>query len=630
MRSMTLATAILVASGIAVPVASSSKGRSNAPERITANDNRTPAGSLRNGALTIRLDVRQAEWHPDGESDVGVQVRTFGEVGKPLRIPGPMIRVVEGTEIRATIHNPIADAPLIIHGLHARGDATLPDTMHIPAGGTREIRFVAGVPGTYYYWGTTKDVPQLNARDPLDTQLSGALIIDPRGSPATARDRVFVIGLWSATPVPGQLPANALSRLVINGKAWPNTERLEYTAGDSIRWRVINASSLVHPMHLHGFYFRVTSRGNEKTDSVFPASAPPRMAVTERVAQYQTMSMAWVPVRPGNWLFHCHDNVHVDRNVPLPGAPPKGPGHHVADHAREMMGGLVMGVHVRPQGTFRVTSEPVAVRRLRLIARVDTGGTATEPSYGFALEERDRPASRVPLLPGPTIVLKRGEPVSITVVNELPEATAIHWHGMELQSYFDGVADFAGQTGRVAKAIAPRDSFEARFTPPRAGTFMYHTHMDEVRQQKAGLSGAMIVVEPTATRDPATDLVFLITTPRLDANSAVVYLNGSATPPPIEMQSGMRYRIRVLNLHTFRPSMRFEVRKDSALVTWRALAKDGADLPPALATERRASQQLGNGETYDFELVPAAPGDLRIDVSSAVGILLASVPVRVR
>ena len=228
------------------------------------------------------------------------------------------------------------------------------------------------------------------------------------------------------------------------------------------------------------------------------------------------------------------------------------------------------------------------------------------------------------------MVLERGKPVSITVVNELPEATAIHWHGIELESYFDGVADFAGRPGRVAPAIAPRDSFEVRFTPPRAGTFMYHTHMDEVRQQKAGLSGALLVVEPNTAYDPATDLVFLITTPRLDVNASVVYLNGSMTPAPIEMKSGMRYRLRILNLHTFRPSMRFEVRRDSALVTWRALAKDGADLPAALATERRATQQLGNGETYDFELVPAAPGDLRIDIRTQAGVLLLSVPVRVR
>jgi hypothetical protein len=70
--------------------------------------------------------------------------------------------------------------------------------------------------------------------------------------------------------------------------------------------------------------------------------------------------------------------------------------------------------------------------------------------------------------------------------------------------------------------------------------------------------------------------------------------------------------------------------RDSTLVTWRALAKDGMDVPVQRATMRPASQQMGNGETYDFELVPATAGDLRFTVSSAAGALLATVPIRVR
>ena len=633
MRPTTAAAAILFTMGTGgdepahfIPPAAA------AAERIVANDNRAPAGTLRGGVLTIRLEARAGEWHPDGDADVGVQVRAFGEESKPLRIPAPLIRVPEGTEIRASVRNTFSDAPLILHGLHTRRGEPWPepDTIHIPAGGAREIRFVAGVPGTYYYWATTTDVPLLAGRRAMDSQLSGAIVIDPRGVQSANRDRVFVIGFWGE-PTNAPLDPSRLSRLVINGKAWPNTEPLEYTAGDSVRWRVINASALVHPMHLHGFYYQVMSRGGERVDSTFAPGSPPQLAVTERMGGFRTISLAWIPVRPGNWLFHCHDNVHIDRNVALPGAPTPPTGHaHVRNHAREMMGGLVMGVHVRPKGRPMATTEPAGARRLRLIARVDSGGTASEPAYGFALEERPRSGAPAPLLPGPTIVLTRGAPVAITVVNELPEATAIHWHGIELESYFDGVADYAGAPGRIAPAIAPRDSFEVRFTPPRAGTFMYHTHVDEVRQQKAGLSGALIVVEPGTTRDPATDLIFLITTPRLRENANVVYLNGSATPPALAMRAGTRYRMRLLNLHTFRPSMRFEVTRDSTLVMWRAVAKDGADLPSPLATERRASQQLGNGETYDFEMTPSAPGDLRIDVRTGVGVLLVSVPIHVR
>ena len=45
---------------------------------------------------------------------------------------------------------------------------------------------------------------------------------------------------------------------------------------------------------------------------------------------------------------------------------------------------------------------------------------------------------------------------------------------------------FSGAAGHLAPVIAPGDSFEVRFTPPRAGTFIYHTHVDEERQEPAG------------------------------------------------------------------------------------------------------------------------------------------------
>ena len=44
--------------------------------------------------------------------------------------------------------------------------------------------------------------------------------------------------------------------------------------------------------------------------------------------------------------------------------------------------------------------------------------------------------------------------------------------------------------------IAPGDSFTAEFTPPRPGTFIYHSHAHELVQIQGGLYGALIVVEP--------------------------------------------------------------------------------------------------------------------------------------
>jgi FtsP/CotA-like multicopper oxidase with cupredoxin domain len=466
----------------------------------------------------------------------------------------------------------------------------------------------------------------------LDDELSGAFVVDPRGTAGQARDRVFVIALWETRVSGGAPTRDDVLRFSINGRAWPNTERLAYAIGDTIRFRMVNTSSAVHPMHLHGFYFNVDSRGNGTRDTTF-SSRSPRRVVTERLGGGRTYTMTWIPERPGNWMFHCHDNIHVLRNRPFDGSRlPAEHEMHVKNHALEMMGGLVMGIEVRDRGVTLAASEPTPKRRLRLVAGIDTSsrGTVEEPAYGYVLQEgrRTMPATG-PLLPGPTILLKRGEPVSITVVNQLPEATAVHWHGIELDSYYDGVADFAGHPGRIAPAIAPRDSFVARFTPPRSGTFMYHPHADERRQQDAGLSGAIVVVDSIESFDPVHDLVMLISAPRTQAEAPTVYLNGTNKPTPLELRAGERYRMRLVNIHTYRPSMIVRVLQDTVPVSWRAVAKDGMDLPADQATSRPAIQQFGNGETYDFELTPSS-GDLLLTVRAAGGALLVTLPIHVR
>ena len=131
--------------------------------------------------------------------------------------------------------------------------------------------------------------------------------------------------------------------------------------------------------------------------------------------------------------------------------------------------------------------------------RENGGSSPAAPFYGFTLQHGDAvpPLDSGPRI-GPALELVRGEPVRITVVNTLSQPTAVHWHGIELESYFDGVAGYSGAGTRLSPLIAPRDSFEVRMTPPRAGTFIYHTHVDEETQQVAGLAGPLLVLEPGA------------------------------------------------------------------------------------------------------------------------------------
>jgi hypothetical protein len=67
--------------------------------------------------------------------------------------------------------------------------------------------------------------------------------------------------------------------------------------------------------------------------------------------------------------------------------------------------------------------------------------------------------------------------------------------------------------------------------------------------------------------------------------------------------------------------------KDTMIVNWRPLAKDGFDLPSAMQSPRPARQMISMGETYDFEYTPERIGTLRLEVRTRQ--LLVRVPIRV-
>jgi FtsP/CotA-like multicopper oxidase with cupredoxin domain len=97
---------------------------------------------------------------------------------------------------------------------------------------------------------------------------------------------------------------------------------------------------------------------------------------------------------------------------------------------------------------------------------------------------------------GPPLVLTQNQPTEIEVVNHLKESTSIHWHGMELESYYDGVPGFGGIGERKAPAVGAGESFGARMTPPRAGSFIYHTHWHDDYQLTGGITGPLVVLPP--------------------------------------------------------------------------------------------------------------------------------------
>jgi FtsP/CotA-like multicopper oxidase with cupredoxin domain len=575
-----------------------SVGPAPSADRIAANDNRRAAGTLGGDTLALALELRSGRWYPDADDGPSVTVQALGEAGGPLQIPSPLIRVSEGTVLRITLRNTLTDSTLIVHGLHSR-PAAGDDTVQVAPGTTRVLRFPAGRPGTYHYWGTTTGRRAVDDRLDDDSQIGGAFIVDPRGSPSP--DRIFVISNWfrdgDSTVTPRREPQDIM---VINGKAWPHTETLNPTLGDSVRWRWINSSANSHPMHLHGFYFTIESRGDGRRDTAYaPAMRP--LAVTELMLPGGTMSMRWAPTRPGNWIFHCHFAFHVSPFVSLAGtAEAMADSAGLTGHAHAMAG-LVMGIHVAPAPGATMAAGPADARRIRLLVQTRPHRFGNAPGYGFVIQQGETAPPRDSIaIPGPTLALERGRPVRVTVVNNLTEPTGVHWHGIELESRADGVPGWSGLGSSVMQPIAPGDSFVAEFTPPRAGTFMYHAHANELLQLTAGLYAPLIVTQPGTPMDP-NDRIVLVSLNGPSGGTSGGLVNGSATPPPIELTGGTRHRLRLINIDADERIL-FTLARDTTPLTWRALAKDGAELPPAQATRRAARLLTGPGETADFEV----------------------------
>lgn len=591
------------------------------------NEHREIAGVMRDGEYALALELRRTTWRPNAPSGLAVDVPAFAEAGRAASIPGPLIRVSAGTRLRISIRNDLAQRA-VVHGLHDHEGAR--DSVVLAPGESREVAFVARRAGTFAYFARTTATPGLFGRRD-DSQLMAAFVVDPGGTDpraANGRERVMVITAWDDTARNPASPYGPRQVFAINGRSWPFTERLAYAEGDSIRWRVLNLSQHSHPMHLHGAYFSVRSRGTPFADTTLGDGS--RTVVTEYLTAGTTIGVAWKAARPGNWLFHCHTINHIDEALRLGDAAARGT--H-ADHSTvaDVMAGLVMAISVRP--TPATAARAAAPRRrLRLVVteRAATGGRA--PSLAYVLQRDGREPARDSLeLPGSTLELRQGEPTAITVVNRGSQPTAVHWHGMELESLFDGVAGWSGAGARVAPIIAPGDSFVARMTPPRAGTFIYHTHAGELAQLTAGLYGAMIVRPRDGRADPG-ERVIVLADSTLDAivgSTPPSMINGRREPAPIELVAGATHRLRLISIGAV---TRKQVRllDGATVLRWTPVAKDGAEYSPARRVESAADQILAAGETMDMLVTPAAAGNLVLEVTSAYGLpIVTRVPVRV-
>jgi FtsP/CotA-like multicopper oxidase with cupredoxin domain len=86
----------------------------------------------------------------------------------------------------------------------------------------------------------------------------------------------------------------------IDGQRYPDADPLEVREGEHVHVQMTNHSMMLHPMHLHGHFFRV---GNALKDTVL---VEPHMG---------RASFNFVADNPGDWFFHCHNLYHLEAGM---------------------------------------------------------------------------------------------------------------------------------------------------------------------------------------------------------------------------------------------------------------------------------------------------------------------------
>src|SRR5688572_2132271 len=220
-------------------------------------------------------------------------------------------------------------------------------------------------------------------------------------------------------------------------------------------------------------------------------------------------------------------------------------------------------------------------------------------------------------MPGPTIEAVEGDRVRIYVTNRLPEPTTVHWHGIILPSGMDGVS------GLSQPPIPVGETFVYEFTLRQHGTFMYHSHFDEMVQIGLGMMG-MFIIHPRAEevrreRRVDRDFCIMLHEWKIEPGAArpdpmemtdfnLLTMNSRAFPgtAPLVARLGQKVRIRLGNLS---PMDHHPIHVHG--YNWRVTGTDGGPIPTT-AQVPETSVLVPVGSTRDVEITASNPGDWAI------------------
>ncbi len=105
-------------------------------------------------------------------------------------------------------------------------------------------------------------------------------------------------------------------------------------------------------------------------------------------------------------------------------------------------------------------------------------------------------------IPGPTIEFTEGEYAVIYVKNEMSVETSVHWHGILLPNFMDGVPYLS------TPPIEPGTTFKYEFPIKQSGTYWYHSHT--MLQEQKGVFGSIVISPKVKSMEYDKDLVLML------------------------------------------------------------------------------------------------------------------------
>ncbi len=237
----------------------------------------------------------------------GLRAHCWGYNGS---VHGPVIEAVDGDRVRIFVTNKLeTNTTVHWHGI------LLPSGMDgvgglsqktIAPGETYMYEFTLRQHGTFMYHSHHDEMTQMGMG------MTGMFIIHPRNASGLRPDRDFVLLLheWRidvGTDRPNPNEMTEFNTLTLNAKVFPGTAPLIAKSGDKVRIRIGNLSAMDHhPIHLHGYYFKVT-----ETDGGKIPEAGQWPETTVLVSVGSTRTIEFIANNPGDWAMHCHMTHHV-------------------------------------------------------------------------------------------------------------------------------------------------------------------------------------------------------------------------------------------------------------------------------------------------------------------------------